>query len=72
MSCCASDYSGPLPKKKCNPSCIPVKLPKTDPYYSSKEIYCQNYVRMAPTLDNNCKILYEHVMQDFDNDFFLF
>lgn len=62
ISCCESSYSGPLPSSEINPSCIAIPLPKNDSFYADKGIFCQSYVRMQPTLKDNCKIKYEHVI----------
>lgn len=61
ISCCESSYSGPLKKKQIHSACIPIELPNNDSFYASKNIFCQSYVRMQPTLEVDCKILYEHV-----------
>ncbi|XP_055325439.1 peroxidase-like [Sitodiplosis mosellana] len=60
ISCCESSYSSPLPPNEINPSCIPIPLPRNDSFYSNKGIFCQSYVRMQPTLKDDCKIKYEH------------
>lgn len=60
--CCTLSNSGPLNPKKINPDCIPVKIPRNDKFYSKVNVQCQNYIRMARTYDNDCKISYAKVI----------
>lgn len=59
--CCKLDNSGPLKPEHMNPNCIPVNIPKNDAFYSKVNVSCQNYIRLARTVDNNCKISYVQV-----------
>ncbi|XP_055302477.1 peroxidase-like [Sitodiplosis mosellana] len=56
--CCTLSNSGPLNPQYTNPNCIPVDIPKNDPFYSEVGVRCQSYIRMARTFDHDCKISY--------------
>lgn len=61
IRCCNSENTQPLQPDQINPSCIPIPLPANDSFYADKGIHCQNYIRMQPTLESNCKVEYAHV-----------
>lgn len=69
IRCCAEDYSCPLEKKYINPNCIPVSVPKNDPFFAKLGVRCLNYVRMAASLDNDCSISYKQVIIKFLTEF---
>lgn len=68
--CCTQSNSGPLQPEQINPSCIPVAIPANDTFYSKVDVRCQNYIRLARTFDNECKISYAPVILN-NMDFYL-
>lgn len=62
MRCCNSENTGPLQPDQINPACVPITFPNDDPFYASKRIFCQEYNRMQTTLENNCKVHFNAVI----------
>lgn len=62
IRCCKTCNEGPLEPKNINPNCIPVKIPVNDPHFAELNVRCQGYIRLNPTLTDDCEIANVQVM----------
>lgn len=55
IECCTSDHNSVIPRYL-HPSCAPLYIESSDPYYKKHHVTCLNYVRSALSLGDSCKL----------------
>ncbi|CAB3223593.1 unnamed protein product [Arctia plantaginis] len=54
--CCKDGGRDFVPKELLHPECLPITVPKSDPFYGPKGIRCLDFVRSAPASRDDCAL----------------
>ncbi|XP_025832243.1 chorion peroxidase isoform X2 [Agrilus planipennis] len=62
ISCCLKEGSGEIPVDDRHPACMPIEIPKEDPFYWYFEQRCMNFVRSVIAPRHDCTLGYAEQM----------
>ncbi|GJQ67256.1 hypothetical protein Trydic_g8161 [Trypoxylus dichotomus] len=58
ISCCTEDGSSVLPPKYSHYACMPIEVPRNDPFFAKYNVRCMNFVRSMLVPRENCGLGY--------------